>query len=118
MRCKIFIFIFICQKKSKTNFHILLKDGSNLPAVQRAYHVDELKTNEHLLIDVNYYLSQQIHPVVSRLCEPIDGTDPAFIAECLGLDSNSYKKAIKTKEDEDNEAEGDYTLINDIQSFK
>ncbi|KAL0275791.1 UNVERIFIED_CONTAM: hypothetical protein PYX00_003535 [Menopon gallinae] len=105
-------------KAGDTVSYVICDDGSNLPAVQRAYHVDELKTNEHLLVDVNYYLSQQIHPVVSRLCEPIDGTDPAFIAECLGLDPNSYKKAIKTKEDEDNDAEGDYTLINDIQSFK
>jgi DNA polymerase alpha subunit A len=52
--------------------------------MQRAYHVDELKTNENLKVDVKYYLSQQIHPVVSRLCDPIEGTDAARIAESLG----------------------------------
>jgi DNA polymerase alpha subunit A len=52
--------------------------------MQRAYHVDELKTNENLKTDVKYYLSQQIHPVVSRLCDPIEGTDAARIAESLG----------------------------------
>lgn len=34
--------------------------------------------------DVNYYLAHQVHPVVSRLCNPLDGTDAALIAECLG----------------------------------
>lgn len=34
--------------------------------------------------DVKYYLANQVHPVVSRLCDPIDGTDAAHIAQCLG----------------------------------
>lgn len=34
--------------------------------------------------DTKYYLAQQLHPVVSRLCDPIDGTDAGHIAECLG----------------------------------
>lgn len=46
--------------------------------------MDEPKTNEKLKVDVKYYLAQQIHPVVSRLCDPIEGTDAARIAECLG----------------------------------
>jgi len=42
--------------------------------------------------DAIYYLSNQVHPVVSRICEPIPGLDAARIAESLGLDSSSYKK--------------------------
>ena len=38
----------------------------------------------YVISDTKYYLSQQVHPVVSRLCDPIDGTDAAIIAECLG----------------------------------
>lgn len=34
--------------------------------------------------DTKYYLAQQVHPVISRLCDPIDGTDAAHLAECLG----------------------------------
>ena len=34
--------------------------------------------------DAKYYLANQIHPVVCRLCDPIEGTDSAHIAECLG----------------------------------
>lgn len=52
--------------------------------MQRAYHVEELQSNPALTIDKNFYLAQQIHPVVSRLCDPIEGTDAARIAECLG----------------------------------
>ena len=26
-----------------------------------------------------------MHPVVARLCDPIEGTDAAHLAECLGL---------------------------------
>ena len=36
------------------------------------------------MVDNEYYLAHQIHPVVSRLCDPIDGTDSALIAEMLG----------------------------------
>ena len=30
-------------------------------------------------------------PVVSRLCAPIEGTDAAHLADCLGLDASRYK---------------------------
>lgn len=46
--------------------------------------MEELQSNPALTIDKNFYLAQQIHPVVSRLCDPIEGTDAARIAECLG----------------------------------
>ena len=42
-------------------------------------------------IDVKYYLSQQIHPIVTRLCEPIEGIDGVHIATCLGLDPAGFK---------------------------
>lgn len=47
--------------------------------------MDEKREREDLKIDVKYYLSQQIHPVVTRLCEPIDGIDAIQIAETLGM---------------------------------
>lgn len=67
-----------------TPYYLVFQDGSNLPAGQRAYHPDELRKQEHLKVDTKYYLAQQVHPVVSRLCNPIEGTDAAHIAECLG----------------------------------
>uniref|UniRef100_A0A1I7XQI5 DNA-directed DNA polymerase n=1 Tax=Heterorhabditis bacteriophora TaxID=37862 RepID=A0A1I7XQI5_HETBA len=65
--------------------------------MQRAYHRTELETNSNLKIDVHYYLAQQVHPVVSRLCAPIDETDAVRIAEALvcteGIDSSSYRRS-------------------------
>ncbi|KAK9713540.1 hypothetical protein RND81_06G034100 [Saponaria officinalis] len=66
--------------------------GASTGIAQRARHPDELKRdNSTWMIDINYYLSQQIHPVVSRLCASIQGTDPARLADCLGLDSSKFQ---------------------------
>ena len=58
------------------------EDCNTLAATQRAYYVMEVSKNDSLKVDINYYLAQQLHPVVSRLCDPIDGTGKSF----------SYKK--------------------------
>lgn len=59
---------------------------------ERAYHPEELReSNGTLAIDLDYYLGQQVHPVVSRLCAPIEGTDGAHLADCLGLDPTRFK---------------------------
>lgn len=81
-------------KQGDTVSYVICLDGTNNPATQRAYNVQELKENASLKIDSHYYLSQQIHPVVSRVCEPIEGTDAARIAECLGLDAASYRQRL------------------------
>ncbi|CAH0775041.1 unnamed protein product [Bemisia tabaci] len=89
--------------------YIICEDGTDQPATQRAYHPEELKSNETLKPDIKYYLSQQIHPVVSRLCDPIEGVDSAQIAEHLGLDPSSYRQStIGRNEDL---ANGDYSTL-------
>lgn len=57
-----------------------------MAATQRAYSLEEFKlpNNSHLKPDVPYYLAQQVHPVVSRLCELLEGIDAVRIAEFLG----------------------------------
>ena len=82
-------------KKGDMVNYVICEDGTDHPAMQRAYHLDELRTSEHLKVDKTYYLAQQIHPVVSRLLKPIEGTDSARIASCLGLDPNKYKEAAQ-----------------------
>jgi len=82
--------------------YVVCDDGSSLPATQRAYHPDlEVAKRPDLTIDARYYLEQQVHPVVSRLCDPIEGTDAARIAECLGLDASHFRRALRRDEDED-----------------
>lgn len=34
--------------------------------------------------------------MVSRLCAPIDGTDPARLAHCLGLDDSRFHKQVQS----------------------
>lgn len=75
--------------------YIICNDGTNLAATQRAYHIEEVKNSDTLKIDETYYLAQQIHPVVSRLCEPIDGVDPHQIAVWLDLDPTAFKTIQK-----------------------
>ncbi|XP_037414948.1 DNA polymerase alpha catalytic subunit-like isoform X2 [Triticum dicoccoides] len=69
---------------------------------QRARHPDELTRDPNKwMIDIEYYLSQQIHPVVSRLCASIEGTSPARLAECLGLDSSKFQSRSTGSSNED-----------------
>uniref|UniRef100_A0A8R1XN47 DNA polymerase n=1 Tax=Onchocerca volvulus TaxID=6282 RepID=A0A8R1XN47_ONCVO len=72
--------------------YIICEDGSGKSATQRAYHLTEVQENKCLKIDFHYYLVQQILPVVSRLCVPIEGCSEAWVAQALGLDSLAYQK--------------------------
>ena len=80
-------------KSGDTVEYVICDDASGLAATQRAYHVDEVRERAELKIDSEYYLSQQLHPVVSRLVDPLEGTDSARIAQCLGLDPEQYRRA-------------------------
>lgn len=75
-------YIICCQQENIS---------SSTGIAQRARHPDELKKESGWMIDIDYYLSQQIHPVVSRLCASIQGTSPARLADCLGLDSAKFQ---------------------------
>ena len=52
--------------------------------------VDTATAAEALQVDIEWYLTQQILPPISRLCDPIDGTSHAAIAEQLGLEASKY----------------------------
>ncbi|BBN16162.1 DNA polymerase alpha subunit A [Marchantia polymorpha subsp. ruderalis] len=82
--------------------YIICVDKDSTGLAERARHPDEIKANsEAFMVDIEYYLSQQIHPVVSRLCAPIEGTDARHIAECLGLDPSKFHRAEPANEVED-----------------
>ncbi|VDP80606.1 unnamed protein product [Echinostoma caproni] len=88
--------------------YVICSDGSGLVATQRGYSPTELTNSpENLKIDVNYYLAHQIHPVVSRLVAPIEGTSPARIADCLGLDPTGYRRQVAGGLDDDADENGD-----------
>ena len=69
--------------------------GSSKQSAQRAFHPDEVyKSKGVLKPDKEWYIAQQVLPPVQRLCDPIDGTSPAQIAEQLGLDPAKHRSRI------------------------
>lgn len=61
-----------------------MQGESHQSSALKAYHPEEVAKQEQLLVDKAYYLQHQVHAVVSRLCEPIQGLEPALLARCLG----------------------------------
>ena len=57
--------------------------GSDLKIGENNFIVSGSLT-EYRGSDFEHYLSQQVLPPIERLCEPIEGTDRARLAECLG----------------------------------
>ena len=93
------------------------------PAAERARHPEEIRrSNGALKPDVEWYLTQQILPPTSRLCEPIDGMSQGVLAEKLGLDAGRYNQMVNSGShqiDDDNLV--DYTpasLLPDDERFK
>lgn len=101
-------------KKGDIVPYIICEDGTDKSATQRAYHIEELKNSESLKIDYKYYLAHQLHPVISRICEPIEGMDPARVADCLGLDPSGYKHIIK-KESQNTDT---YEVENEQEKYR
>lgn len=91
-------------KAGDTVPYLICSDETDKVANKRAYHIEELKSKTHLKIDVKYYLAQQIYPVVSRICDPIEEIDIFQLAESLGVDSTTLKR---NKPNEFNSLEGE-----------
>lgn len=67
--------------------------GQEKSQAERAFHPDDVRRHaeqETHQIDYKYYLAQQVLPPIERLCDSIDGTDRARLAQCLGLDVHAY----------------------------
>ncbi|TFK68725.1 hypothetical protein BDN72DRAFT_948057 [Pluteus cervinus] len=76
------------------------ENAANVTLAERAKHPDEIRRSGNTLqIDHDYYLAHQILPPVERLCDPIEGTDRARLAECLGLDPARYRNTVGGSEE-------------------
>jgi DNA polymerase alpha subunit A len=72
-----------------------LQGPEGAQATARAYHPDEVvRKNGELTLDYEWYISTQLLPPISRLCEPIEGTSPAIISEKLGLDASKSEFSL------------------------
>lgn len=74
-------------------------DGAKVSLAERARHPHEFTLDPSLRVDVDWYKKHQVHPLVSRLLEPVEGTDAARIAECLGLDGTRFARAAAARAD-------------------
>uniref|UniRef100_A0A8C8JSX9 DNA polymerase n=1 Tax=Oncorhynchus tshawytscha TaxID=74940 RepID=A0A8C8JSX9_ONCTS len=88
-------------KAGDTVSYIICQDGSTLAASQRAYALEQLQKQAGLSLDTQYYLAQQVHPVVGRICEPIEGIDGVLIASWLGLDPSQFRAQQQAQREEE-----------------
>lgn len=76
-------------KAGDTVEYVVCTDGTGESANQRAYSMEELLTRDELKIDYEYYLCQQIHPVIARICDKLPVTNAYVLAEMLGVEKSS-----------------------------
>ncbi|KAK0171567.1 hypothetical protein PV328_005008 [Microctonus aethiopoides] len=81
-------------KSGDTISYVICLDGTDRNAPERTYHIDEFKKRDDLKIDCNYYLLNQIFPVIYRICEPIETITDMFLAESLDLKDIYKPRAI------------------------
>ncbi|XP_014391552.1 PREDICTED: DNA polymerase alpha catalytic subunit isoform X1 [Myotis brandtii] len=105
-------------KAGDTVSYVICQDGSNLSASQRAYAPEQLQKQDNLTIDTQYYLAQQIHPVVARICEPIDGIDAVLIATWLGLDPTQFRVHHYHKDEENDVLLGGPAQLSDEEKYR
>ncbi|TIB11245.1 hypothetical protein E3P89_02421 [Wallemia ichthyophaga] len=67
-------------------------DGSSSKTgkAENAHSIDEIR-RDGMSVDYEYYLTSQVLPPIERLCDNIEGTDRARLAECLGLDPARFQ---------------------------
>ncbi|KAJ8662546.1 hypothetical protein O0I10_001507 [Lichtheimia ornata] len=94
-----------------------IPNGSKTGFAEKAFHPDDVVHGEKSL-DIEWYLHQQVHPPIARLCSPIDGTDIARLAECLGLDGSKYNVGRIYDDDQDEEFTTLESQISDAERFK
>eukprot|EP00727_Mastigamoeba_balamuthi_P012903 m51a1_g8235 dna polymerase alpha catalytic subunit, putative (1391) ;mRNA; f:75258-80287 len=72
--------------------YVVIKGDSSVLA-DRSYPIEAVQRDRTLQIDYEWYLEQQVHQPVFRLCRPIEEIQPTLMAECLGLDPAKFAVA-------------------------
>lgn len=76
------------MRSGDTVEYVICLDNTTETANQRCYSVEELKSQPELKLDYEYYLCQQIHPVITRICDKLPVTNAYVLAEMLGVESS------------------------------
>jgi len=73
----------------------------------RSYHPDEvMNSGGKLVIDVKYYLENQVLPPIMRLAEPIESVERSRLATSLGLDGRRFERSQHEQGDDETLALG------------
>jgi len=74
--------------------YVICADPNIASFAQRAHDPEAVEAAAgKLVLDKKWYMESQVHPVVSRICAVIQGTDSGQLADCLGLDSSKFHKS-------------------------
>uniref|UniRef100_A0A7S3FYH1 DNA polymerase n=1 Tax=Palpitomonas bilix TaxID=652834 RepID=A0A7S3FYH1_9EUKA len=74
--------------------YVICKGEGSL--AEKAFSPSEVK-EQGLEPDIEYYLENQIHPPVARLCASIEGLEEAQLAEALGLDTKKFSSTVDSR---------------------
>lgn len=67
--------------------------GKSEGVAAMAYHPDEVMSSKgELVVNVEYYLENQVLPPILRLCDPIESVDVSRLALAMGLSAQKYIK--------------------------
>ncbi|XP_067613903.1 DNA polymerase alpha catalytic subunit [Eurosta solidaginis] len=106
-------------KKGDMVDYVICLDGTDNAATQRGYHLDEVKSSETLKVDTHYYLAHQLHPVVTRMVDVLEGTDASRVAESLGLDPSKFRAAAQRSHQERTEdTTGESLVKTTLQKYR
>jgi len=94
------------------------EDAPKASMAERARDPHEFELDKNLKVDIAWYKKQQVHPLVSRLIGPVEGTDAAHVAECLGMESKSFATGSTSAfRDYDNEYIGSDAISSDLTAL-
>lgn len=69
----------------RTNFERPGPRSKLVNTARGSYRMSSFLIFGRFFTDYEYYVAHQILPPIERLCDPIEGTDRARLAECLGM---------------------------------
>lgn len=76
-------------KSGDTVKYVICDDNTKNSITKRSYHVEQARQKINIgemKVDTDYYIKNQLQPVLTRLCEPIQGAGAAEIAKFLGIE--------------------------------
>ena len=69
--------------------YVICKNETATCLADKSFSPQEV-TEKKLEIDVEWYITTQLLPPITRLIEHLEGIEVEFVAQCLGIDPKKY----------------------------